>query len=197
MNASIEKYLKAYNIVQFSAWFIALLFLNFDSEISLSTILIFQFISLVEIFHAYKKWTNTSVFLTFAQIVARLFILTLVYVIIFEFLFSDLGYFDDVIKIMFYAWCIAETIRYAYYVTQLFKKENKIITWLRYSVFIACYPIGLACEFLLMHFVFVKNDNILVRILLILVAIVYIFLFPRLYLHLLKQRKIKLIKNNS
>jgi len=193
MNASIEKYLKTYNFLQLFAWFIALLFLNFNPEISLSIILIFQIISLIEVYHAHKKWTSSSPFLTFVQIGARLFILSLVYVIIYQFLFRDLGYFDEIIIVMFHVWCIAEIIRYAYYVTQLFRKENKIITWLRYSAFILCYPIGLICEFFVMFTLFKHNENTAIKILMILAAIVYFFLFPRLYLHLLRQRKQKLI----
>jgi very-long-chain (3R)-3-hydroxyacyl-CoA dehydratase len=203
MNARIEKYLKAYNLVQLAGWLLALIFISLDIDSAFFIIFFFQFISLLEVIHAHQKWTQSSPFLCIIQIGARLFILVLVKLLFFQFYFRECNYvdtlvsiMDSVIKSMFYAWCIAEIIRYAYYVTQLFKNENKTITWLRYSAFIICYPIGLTCEFFVMYTVF-KHNDIVIKILMVIVAIVYVFLFPRLYLHLLKQRKLKLITNNS
>lgn len=36
--------------------------------------------------------------------------------------------------------------RYPYYITQLYKKENGFLTWLRYTLWIPLYPLGFICE---------------------------------------------------
>jgi len=73
------------------------------------------------------------------------------------------------------------------------KIKNHAIVWLRYSAFIICYPIGLACEFFVIYNVFKYNDIFAIKLLMVVAVMVYVFLFPRLYLHLLNQRKQKLI----
>ena len=196
MNARIEKYLIGYSFVQLFAWLTAFIFINVDHVVSFEIILIFQIISLVETFHAYKKWNNSSPIFSFIQTAARLFILFLIYSLISKFMFRHVNYYKEVVTIMLHVWCFAEIIRYAHYLTQLLKKENKIISWLRYSAFLILYPIGVACEFFIMYLVFI-NNNFGLKIILIVIAIAYIFLFPRLYLHLLKQRKLKLNSNNK
>ena len=75
MNARIEKYLKAYNLVQLAGWLLALVSLPFSFMLSFYTVCFVQLLSLLEIFHAYKKWNNSSPLLCFVQIAARLFIL--------------------------------------------------------------------------------------------------------------------------
>jgi hypothetical protein len=63
---------------------------------------------------------------------------------------------------MLLAWFIAEIIRYAYYVSGMFNVQGKLITWLRYSAFIICYPVGVVSEFFIMYTVF-KYDDLLVH----------------------------------
>lgn len=192
MNASIEKYLKVYNCLQLIGWLLAIIVLPFNFLFASYTILLFQIISLIEVFHAYKKWTNSSPWLCFVQTGARLFIIIFSLLIVVVTFLKPIQYFAAVVYIMFATWCIAEIIRYTYYITLLFKKESKIISWLRYSAFIICYPIGIACEFFVMYNVFKYNDILAIKLLMLIAAIVYLFLFPRLYLHLLQQRKTKL-----
>lgn len=197
MNASIEKYLKVYNCLQLIGWLSAIIILPFNFLLATYTIFAFQIISLAEVFHAHKKWTNSSPWLCFVQIIARLFIISFSLLIVAITFLKPILYFADIVYVMFVTWCIAEIIRYAYYITLLFKNESKFISWLRYSAFIICYPIGLACEFFVMYNVFKYNDMLVIKLLMIIAVIVYVFLFPRLYLHLLRQRKSKLITNNS
>lgn len=192
MNASIGKYLKAYNLVQLAGWLIALVSLSLNPLVAIITVVIFQTLSLLEIFHAYEKWTFSSPFFCFVQIGARLFILFFTCLMLFATIFKPIPYFEYIVYLMLATWSVAEIIRYYYYVIQLFKKENKTATWLRYSAFIICYPIGLLCEFYIMFTVFKYNNILAIKILMVIVAIIYIFLFPKLYKHLLKQRKQKL-----
>ncbi len=192
MNARIEKYLKAYNLVQLASWLTAIMVLPFNFIYAFYTISFVQSLSIAEVYHAFKKWNNSSPFLCFVQIGARLFILYFTADILFISISNPIPNFNEVIYVMLAFWCIAEIIRYAYYITQLFKKENNIITWLRYSAFIICYPIGLTCEFFVLFTVFKYYDILAIKILIVIVAISYFILFPKLFKHLLKQRKQKL-----
>jgi len=194
MNASIDKYLKGYNLLQLIGWLMAVIILPFNFLVGAYTIVVFQTISLVEVFHAYKKWNHSPPFLCLVQIIARLFILFFSISIILVTFLKPIPYFEEVVYLMFVTWCVAEIIRYLYYSANLMKFKNHAIVWLRYSAFILCYPIGLACEFFVMYNVFKYNEHIAVKLLMIFAVIVYVFLFPKLYLHLLKQRKLKLNK---
>jgi Flp pilus assembly protein TadB len=68
--------------------------------------------------------------------------------------------------------------------------------WLRYHAFIVCYPVGVICEIYLLLNVFLVSTTI-PKIFIVLVFIVYAIAFPVLYLHLLKQRKKKLMISNT
>lgn len=35
---------------------------------------------------------------------------------------------------------------YPFYVSQLLKRENGLLTWLRYTIWIPLYPLGIVCE---------------------------------------------------
>ncbi|MBP6659099.1 MAG: hypothetical protein KA174_00355 [Chitinophagales bacterium] len=202
MNARIEKYLVAYNLVQLTGWLAAIIVLPFNLLYSFWIILFCQIFSLLEIFHAYKKWTNSSPFLCFIQTGARLMILYFSIIILCSIYLQPLNFFftkhraESIIYLMFASWCVAEIIRYTYYSTELLNQKLKGIVWLRYNAFILCYPVGLICEIYIIVNLFVIT-SLYVKIFLILVLIAYMFLFPRLYLHLLKQRKLKLNSNNK
>ena len=58
MNARIEKYLKAYNLVQLAGWLLAIVSLPFSFMFSFYTVCAVQLLSLLEIIHAFKKWNN-------------------------------------------------------------------------------------------------------------------------------------------
>lgn len=187
----MKSYLKFYNGIQLLAWTFALASTLFDKELFLSTILIFQTIALLEIYHVYKKWSNSSVVFTSVQTLARLYILFLIYKLLFSFMF----YYDNnntlsfVIYILLMAWCLAEIIRYAFYLSQLFEKKTKVISWLRYSAFIIIYPVGVCLEMYIIGLSFLISQSILFRILLLFSIILYFVMFPKLYTHLLHQRK--------
>ncbi|XP_022900621.1 very-long-chain (3R)-3-hydroxyacyl-CoA dehydratase isoform X2 [Onthophagus taurus] len=51
-----------------------------------------------------------------------------------------------VVFYLFLVWSSVELVRYPYYITQLYKKENAWLTWLRYTVWIPLYPLGFLCE---------------------------------------------------
>lgn len=51
-----------------------------------------------------------------------------------------------VVFYLFIIWASVEVIRYPYYLSQLFELEISLLTWLRYSVWIILYPLGILCE---------------------------------------------------
>ena len=194
MNARIENYLKAYNLLQLTGWTFALLSLPFNFSISFYTVCIFQIISMVEIFHAWKKWNNSSPVYCFLQLSARLMILFFSYTIALITIFKPIHFFSEVLIILIIVWSLAEIIRYAFYLSQLFKLHIKIFTWWRYTAFTILYPAGILSEFYILYLMFILNNLIIIKILVIILGIVYLVVFPMLYLHLLKQRQKKMRK---
>lgn len=195
MNASIEKYIKIYNWLQLTGWTVALLNLPFNFSLSFYLVAVIQTLALVEVFHAQKKWIKSPVLLVFVQTFARIYILFWCYILIWMSIFKPINYLNSIIIILLTVWCVAEIIRYAYYTLQLYKNENKLATWLRYNVFIICYPIGVACEILILVSVFKNNELLIVKLCMIATFLAYIIYFPKLFKYLLKARQQKLNLN--
>lgn len=193
MNARIEKYLSAYNLLQLVLWWLALLILPVNYLVAFYIICIAQVLSVAEVYHALKKWNQSSAFLCFAQITARLLILYFTGMLILAQTFREFPYFILIARCMFLVWSIAEIIRYTYYLLHINNHQHYRWTWLRYSAFIICYPIGLLCELYIMYLVFQFEELWPIKLLVILMLTAYFFLFPKLYLHLLKQRRNKII----
>ena len=57
---------------------------------------------------------------------------------------------------MLFAWTLTEIIRYSYYTLNLMNTNVGIITWLRYTLFIVLYPIGVTGELLCYYFALPK-----------------------------------------
>ncbi|KAL0271615.1 UNVERIFIED_CONTAM: hypothetical protein PYX00_008652 [Menopon gallinae] len=51
-----------------------------------------------------------------------------------------------VIFYLFIIWSLVEVVRYPYYIAQLNKIEIGFLTWLRYTIWIPLYPLGILCE---------------------------------------------------
>lgn len=53
---------------------------------------------------------------------------------------------------MVLCWSLAEIVRFAYYsYTSRKMKAHPLVVWCRYNFFIALYPLGALCEFLLVQ----------------------------------------------
>jgi len=48
--------------------------------------------------------------------------------------------------IMLFAWCLTEMVRYSYYAVNLVNLNIGVLTWLRYTLFIVLYPMGVSGE---------------------------------------------------
>ena len=102
------------------------------------------------------------------------------------------------------AWAITEIIRYGYYAFNLLGSVPSIIVFLRYTTFIVLYPIGVTGELLCFYWAqdYVKSHKIWTTEMpnkfnftfsyfyfLWFVMLLYIPLFPQMYLHMFAQRK--------
>ncbi|GBM50321.1 Very-long-chain (3R)-3-hydroxyacyl-CoA dehydratase 3 [Araneus ventricosus] len=47
---------------------------------------------------------------------------------------------------LIYVYCLSEVIRYPYYMLRVYNVDIGFLTWLRYTVWIALYPLGFLCE---------------------------------------------------
>jgi very-long-chain (3R)-3-hydroxyacyl-CoA dehydratase len=103
----------------------------------------FKFIQLMqylEVMHPMFGYTKGSPLVPFLQVTGRNFILL-----------AMLDYeprmtTKPVVFYLFISWALIEIVRYPYYLTQLFKFEIGLLTWLRYSLWIPLYPLGVLCE---------------------------------------------------
>ena len=57
---------------------------------------------------------------------------------------------------MLFAWTVTEMIRYLFYTLNLLEVNVALITWLRYTLFIGLYPIGVTGELLCYYFALPK-----------------------------------------
>lgn len=92
------------------------------------------------------------------------------------------------------AWGITEVVRAIHYLGGLFSKEWKLVNWLRYSLFMVLYPTGVVGEFLIFYGFWKWRGggfDALAAVLSV-VALSYLIFFPRLFGHMLAQRRKKL-----
>ena len=113
---------------------------------------------------------------------------------------------------MLTAWCITEVIRYSYYAVGLCQINISILTWLRYTLFIVLYPLGVTgelwCYYDSLHFLKTSKFMSLAMpnkfnfifspyVVTLMVMLFYIPGFPPMYMHMVKQRRKVLGSNNS
>lgn len=176
----------------------------------------FQALAIVEILHSAMGLISASAFTSAMQIFSRLFIVFEVCDMI------DAPFYGKKIAtapyaynfplftfIVVLAWCIIEVVRYSFYVVSLMQKDIAVLSWLRYSLFLALYPIGILFELICCYIVvkFLSSNSradsdtsmalfpdirISLRYCIIAVMISYIPGAPILFNHMLKNRKKKL-----
>lgn len=99
-----------------------------------------QLLQYMEVMHPLFGYTKGGAMVPFMQITGRAFIL-----------FAMIDHeprmmTKPVVFYVFIIWAIIEIVRYPYYLTQLLKIDIPILTWLRYSLWIPLYPLGVLCE---------------------------------------------------
>jgi len=157
---------------------------------------IFQTAAMLEVVHAAIGIVKSNVFLTFFQVLSRVFVLWCVLEI------SPPSTTCIGLPICMIAWDITEIIRYGYYFCNLLGM-SQLLVWFRYTLFIILYPIGITGELICMYYAldFIKQKKLWTysmpnalnftfdyQYAMILAMLAYIPIFPQLYFHMFVQR---------
>jgi len=188
----VTKYLLAYNLLLAIGWAIFLVCelakgFAMDST-SLLLLNICQGAAVLEILHVGLKWVKSPLFTTFIQVFSRVFVLVFINLVPSEELIRILGITG--VALITIAWGITEVVRYSYYFSTLLGKEIYWLTFLRYTLFIVLYPIGVCGEWMILLSVMKMNNwgfNA-INIFLGVVLLTYFPFFPKLYMYMWKQR---------
>jgi very-long-chain (3R)-3-hydroxyacyl-CoA dehydratase len=192
----MKTYLKLYNLILAIGW-AALLILyiingcKLDS-VGLLLLNICQFAAVLEIIHAAMKIVSSPVVTTIKQLGSRFMVVVLIDLLKSEEYVCIKGITG--LHLIMFAWGITEIVRYSFYFSGLIGKEIKMLTFLRYTLFLVLYPMGVAGELLIIlawmakdGFTFSVNDVIFG-----IIFLSYFVFFPGMFRHMLSQRKKKL-----
>lgn len=197
MNAPVRYYLAAYNLIAFVFWAV-FLFSYISSGLVMNSfnlllLNIAQGMAVLEILHALLKWVKSPVVSTAAQVVSRILVLVLINMFIQN--YAQLFVLNSGVLIVSFAWGITELVRYSLYFLSLFNRQPGLLLWMRYSFFIALYPLGVTGEWFVILTPLVAYgvslNTYTVFVLLLLAS--YAYYFPVLYKYMWAQRKIKLV----
>jgi len=159
---------------------------------------IFQTLAVLEVVHALVGFVRSNVFVTAFQVASRVF---LVWPILaaFKETQSSVGF-----PMLLAAWTVTEIIRYGFYLANLLGLQASLLVFLRYTLFIGLYPLGVTGELLCIYAAAGRagetgqwsypmpnkyNFSFSFPFFLCLVMLTYIPVFPQLYLHMFAQRK--------
>lgn len=191
-----QQYLLAYNLALAFGWalFLLLQLLN-GFELSAASLLLLntcQAAAALEILHAALKWVSSPVFTTFIQVFSRIFVLIWINLLPADSLITVLGM--NGVMLVTVVWSLTEIIRYSLYFFTLLQKEIKWLIYLRYTLFIVLYPLGVTGEWLILLSVLKQNAwaFTLINIFIGIILLTYFPFFPKLYLYMWTQRKKKL-----
>lgn len=99
-----------------------------------------QLLQYLEVMHPIFGYTAGGAAVPFVQVSGRAFILFAMVEV------EERMQTKPVIFYLFILWATVEIVRYPYYLSQLFKVEIGFLTWLRYTIWIPLYPLGILCE---------------------------------------------------
>lgn len=210
-------YLFLYNVFQFFAWTISLwsILWNWASTDKSAIrggayysagglICLIQGLAVLEVGHAAVGLVPSGVVLGLMQWGGRT-----------HFLFAIVRRITEIhelpaICITFVAWCTSEIIRYSHYALSGVGMCPPWLTYLRYTAFIFLYPIGVGPgEMWAMYqaLPFIKKKNLYSDLFdkaffsyhsfVMVLLVIYPLLWLKLYLHLFKQRRTKLVKQHT
>ncbi|XP_061036169.1 very-long-chain (3R)-3-hydroxyacyl-CoA dehydratase 3 [Eubalaena glacialis] len=151
--ASLKKgYLFMYNLVQFLgfSWIFVNMTVRFlilgkescyDTFHTVADMMYFcQMLAVVEAINAAIGVTKSSVIPSLFQLLGRNFILFIVFGTMEEMQNKAVVFF------VFYVWSTAEILRYPFYMLSCIDMDWKVLTWLRYTMWIPLYPLGCLAE---------------------------------------------------
>uniref|UniRef100_A0A7N6BC22 Very-long-chain (3R)-3-hydroxyacyl-CoA dehydratase n=1 Tax=Anabas testudineus TaxID=64144 RepID=A0A7N6BC22_ANATE len=145
-------FLFVYNLVQFLGF--SWIFVNmtvrlfifgqdslYDTFHTISDVMFFcQILATVEVLNAAFGLVRTGVTPALIQVVGRNFILFIIFGSLEEM------HHQPVVFFVFYLWSAIEIFRYPFYMLGCFNTEWKTLTWLRYTVWMPLYPLGVLAE---------------------------------------------------
>ncbi|KAF2352313.1 Protein-tyrosine phosphatase-like PTPLA [Trinorchestia longiramus] len=170
-----------------------------------TALLVFQSLAILEVVHCIVGLVRSSPVLTFFQVSSRLFLTWPILYCLPESR-DSLGF-----PLVLFAWSLTEIVRYLFYFLGLIGSVPQFLVYLRYTMFIVLYPLGVTGEMLCyftalplvqQHRYFSLNlPNVLnfafdSYYAFIIVIVLYIPVFPKLYLHMFAQRK-KVVGDSS
>jgi len=201
-------YLFAYNALQVAGWGSILvktvkglaahssneqLYLNVELLLQ-----VFQTAAVLEIVHIALGLVRSPLGTTVTQVFSRV---TVVWLILFKVVSSRVSVGVPMLLI---AWSITEVVRYSFYALNLVKAVPHFLIWMRYTFFIALYPLGASGEVITMiaalpeigqrkHWTLempnALNFGFSFYCAVIFLCLIYIPGFPQLYGYMFVQRK--------
>jgi very-long-chain (3R)-3-hydroxyacyl-CoA dehydratase len=110
------------------------------------TVATFQWLAVLEVLHAAVGAVRSPVGTTFVQVLSRVLLVSAVQ-------------YDPVLQsrdnpflwLMLVAWSVTEIVRYGYYAAGQWRPPPRLLTWLRYTLFLVLYPAGVAGEMGCLH----------------------------------------------
>ncbi|KAJ8920928.1 hypothetical protein NQ315_015721 [Exocentrus adspersus] len=205
----VEAYLIAYNGIQTLGWTYLLFQLvtfylaSTNDNKSLydtvkCTVIVFQNAAVLEVLHAALGMVKSNPVITAFQVASRVMVVCGV-------LMATQAARESIgLTLALTAWSVTEIIRYATYTLSLLNVVPYFLKWLRYTLFIGLYPLGVTGELLCLYAaqkevgdgqlytITMPNPyNVLFNYqhLLWFIMLLYIPLFPQLYLHMVSQRR--------
>lgn len=192
-------WLIVFNVITLIAWVFyffhsSLHGLAFDKQ-SLLLLAIAQGLAIFEIMNALMGIAGANWLLTAMQVFSRFLVVGLLFWIPADrWIEISLNSTITGFMLISIAWSVTEIVRALYYLTELVDRPIRSITFSRYTFFIVLYPIGVLGEFLIM-FTFWEYSQFEINVInlaLAAIALSYFVFFPKLYMHMWKQRKKKL-----
>ncbi len=192
----MKTYLKLYNLTLAIGWAALLIIYILNgcklNEVGLILLNICQFAAVLEIIHAALKIVSSPVGTTIKQLGSRFMVVVLIDLLKNEEYINVAGITG--LHLIMFAWGITEIVRYSFYFSGLVGKEIKILVFLRYTLFLVLYPMGVTGELLIIYswvakdgFTFSVNDVVFG-----IIFLSYFVFFPGMFGHMLSQRKKKL-----
>ncbi len=186
----MKKYLLTYNSLLAIGWLLLLLYtmangLQLD-RFSLLLLNICQLAAILEIYHAIKKWVNSPPMTAAIQVASRVFVLFLINLLPADAYWSIFGMSG--LALILVAWSVTEIIRYSFYFSQLLDKENAILRYLRYTLFLGLYPMGVTGEILIILSFMCLYCSIILCLVMGGILLSYVYFFPQMYGYMIRQR---------
>ncbi|KAJ8978175.1 hypothetical protein NQ317_009663 [Molorchus minor] len=202
-----KNYLIAYNAILAVGW-THLLYLLITYPLKPSTLslyetvkyslFIFQNAAVLEVVHAVIGIVKSNPILTAFQVASRVIVVCGILMA------TNSGRESVGLPLALTAWSVTEIIRYSTYTLNLLGVVPHFLVWLRYSLFIGLYPLGITGELLCIYaaskeigkyqLYSIAMPNWLnvifnYQYILWVLMFLYIPLFPQLYMHMFSQRR--------